>query len=928
LKVPNCGEESTCVRLELSTGEKWISGQYCPVGESQGQPVYNKVAETIPDTLYLAKYNIARDGDFCTTHTRTGPPGYVIKQAAPGEDFKDPDPKSGEIELKGDVVKCIGGPTDFMRKVFLDGKDTYNFGQGKSITAYISGRPCGKPNITMSTQAQADEEEEEEEFVEVSTLVFDDTGTTQIEDYWLHPCDCFPENYGAKPPVTEDALEAVPPNTNNLFIPAAVLIIDGEFSCEMDSTMTVKMISVDNAASDASCAEECIKASTCRFFIEATVQGNPTCRTYTKCDYLVRELGLEGGLMAMHRTGKKVCHIADAVGCWKVSGRRAYLNGHAVLRTVQASCIWMDQAKQCDHKLLLGGLGVSSCGPCNYKDDRSFSGKLPLPEAFSHGETLGISCWRERFVPLAVVGNKSKMKESLTCVGGDWLDSDGNPGLSNFACGSCMVVAKPSYIQWDLRKKQELYFLTKLQQQIWVKARRSAVLTSSGSFLVTEATTADNTMVELFAVNDYYQLKSGDKCLNSSRVSAKDPVTEIVTHLTVLTSATCVNTTVAQLFMVGDIPPILKDIITDDFQAMLSTPFDKNSTKIFAWGFFALEFVMDCSDFAVGSLMWKTGDVNKKKFWLNSQCRTAANFGPNGCKVDGIMTDGCKTDGNFPPPSASRPPGMSCAADLEILNDDDGRNYGGCQTHTAKDIACQKWTAQTPNKLSYVVESDSSSQTAEGLGDHSFCRNPGKAGTFTTDSYDGNIGDVRESTIWCYTRTPGVWGTCLVLPAVTPNTQTVRACRNGSPTSRSSKSCFDRVSHIANNKLVAATYTQAVLDNCGINAFDNIPANYWYTDNVNDCSKVAPSLEVKIARALAGVVIMCGDGQAITWLKKLASGFKYKCAAIAGIAKCGPFFSVQSDIRNVKPNSPNFLVDVSVECGVSEVLRMMQGERS
>ena len=82
-----------------------------------------------------------------------------------------------------------------------------------------------------------------------------------------------------------------------------------------------------------------------------------------------------------------------------------------------------------------------------------------------------------------------------------------------------------------------------------------------------------------------------------------------------------------------------------------------------------------------------------------------------------------------------------CNEEISGLRD---KNYRGCQTKTKKGYTCQKWSVKTPH-------THSENLSANGLGDHNFCRNPS--------------GSETSATIWCYTTNPSVrWDYCDPLP--------------------------------------------------------------------------------------------------------------------------------------------------------------------
>jgi len=114
-KVKGCSPRSSCIHIN-DKGHAWIDGDYCPAGQSAGNTIYLKSAQTVPDTLYLAKWDVHRDTDIECAALQ-----YVLKQAAPGSDYEDAE--SSYVELKGGSVKCIGGTeVDWLETIFAQGQ--------------------------------------------------------------------------------------------------------------------------------------------------------------------------------------------------------------------------------------------------------------------------------------------------------------------------------------------------------------------------------------------------------------------------------------------------------------------------------------------------------------------------------------------------------------------------------------------------------------------------------------------------------------------------------------------------------------------------------------------------------------------------------------------------------------------------------------
>jgi len=102
----------------------------------------------------------------------------------------------------------------------------------------------------------------------------------------------------------------------------------------------------------------------------------------------------------------------------------------------------------------------------------------------------------------------------------------------------------------------------------------------------------------------------------------------------------------------------------------------------------------------------------------------------------------------------------------------------------------------------------------------------------------------------------------------------------------------------------------------------------WYADYTSDCTREAPSLELKVARQMASLILSCQAGQAMNHLKKYQKKFFLKCATIAGMGSCFTAFTPQSDITVIQANDVNFLVGLVVQCGKDEALNALVAETS
>ena len=141
-----------------------------------------------------------------------------------------------------------------------------------------------------------------------------------------------------------------------------------------------------------------------------------------------------------------------------------------------------DLLEQCDHKLMLGGLGVTACGMCEYLPHTMLSDKIPLPKHFLHGQSLQARCWSERYHAIASWNEpRSGIAETMTCVAGHWVNSRNRPVLDGFACGACVQVVRPQYAEFNLQDKQELYFASGIRLGVEVESRTTYVLAADAT---------------------------------------------------------------------------------------------------------------------------------------------------------------------------------------------------------------------------------------------------------------------------------------------------------------------------------------------------------------------------------------------------------------------------------------------------------------
>ncbi|CAJ1356277.1 unnamed protein product, partial [Effrenium voratum] len=417
-KVTDCTAEAAC--LEVSSGSWYSSGLFCPVTADlfRSDVLYLKEGATPQETLYLGKYVAAIDGplDGCSDGS------WILRQADSSKDYIKPD--SGEVELGGTVVQCLSGGVSF-------GVAT-----------------CGKPNITEPEEGLA-------------PMVVDDPHTTAPADYWLHPCECAPAAWGMEKPVNPESFESVPGKSGNKFIPPAFMLVSGQFVCPARFLLTngVHFETETESMERSDCEARCKAQQSCVVFWQGNQQGANTCRLYSACPHLVRELGLEGKLEAVPRS--QACQVADPELCWATSLRRASLTAG------RAQPFWYwELHQQCDEQLLLGGGGVDACARPTYRDitSHAWEHKMQLPDSFLHGTQLKVSCWTERYSGL--MGSGAASEATLFCVNGRWFNGQNQPELGSFSCEACVQVGGSGYKDLERRNEQELWFFNRMKLRL------------------------------------------------------------------------------------------------------------------------------------------------------------------------------------------------------------------------------------------------------------------------------------------------------------------------------------------------------------------------------------------------------------------------------------------------------------------------------
>lgn len=345
-RYPGCGERHGCLQLELP-GHHYISGRYCPGGENAGSaaqgPVFFKKGLTKEESFWLMRYDTSRGG--CSSGD------WVIYGPKPLEDYENS--TMAYVELHGGAVACVrGSSNDLVSDVFTQTKVDLTVGiltvSGASAT--VSAPGCVSPNVTAVDSGGEQP---------VEALVLDDPSTTTADDHWLHPCECVPAKWGSLPPASGQSVSDIPAGSNNEFMPSPSLIVDGQFVCSQEHLVAVIVESETDGLDDANCKTRCV-AQECPYYWEGEVMSTKQCRIYSQCDELVREVGVVGNLFGM--SYRKSCKVADPQLCWKVTKRRSFLGAGAD----SYQCFHQDLVEQCDQKLMLGGLGVTACGGCEY----------------------------------------------------------------------------------------------------------------------------------------------------------------------------------------------------------------------------------------------------------------------------------------------------------------------------------------------------------------------------------------------------------------------------------------------------------------------------------------------------------------------------------------------------------------------------------
>lgn len=93
-----------------------------------------------------------------------------------------------------------------------------------------------------------------------------------------------------------ESFESVPGKSGNQFTPAPFELVAGQFVCPAKELLDngVHFETETEQMERADCEARCKADNLCNFFGHGSQQGANTCRLYSACSHLVREMGLEG----------------------------------------------------------------------------------------------------------------------------------------------------------------------------------------------------------------------------------------------------------------------------------------------------------------------------------------------------------------------------------------------------------------------------------------------------------------------------------------------------------------------------------------------------------------------------------------------------------------------------------------------------------
>ena len=111
-RYANCGERTSCVTISMDD-HYYLSGEYCPYGESGDGQVFLKVGRTEADSFWLT----ANDGS--SSSCASGTYGSMLRATDPTHDFWNV--SVNYVEHHGEVVACVGKTiSEIVEQVFED----------------------------------------------------------------------------------------------------------------------------------------------------------------------------------------------------------------------------------------------------------------------------------------------------------------------------------------------------------------------------------------------------------------------------------------------------------------------------------------------------------------------------------------------------------------------------------------------------------------------------------------------------------------------------------------------------------------------------------------------------------------------------------------------------------------------------------------
>ncbi|CAE7892708.1 unnamed protein product [Symbiodinium sp. KB8] len=287
---------------------------------------------------------------------------------------------------------------------------------------------------------------------------FDDLTTELMDDHSLGFCECFPGNYGDSWPVVRQAFEAMPPGSDNAFVPPPQLLVHGAVTCEITALHSSHQ---DVGKQD---CEVLAKQAHLEFFWVGEYAGISLCRLYLTCNSLQVEVGAEGQLFGL--SFQEACAISNPEECWDEKRRlfltgfqTSVLGGHADLQSGEVPCLFEEQLKQCHRLKRLQVPGVESCDTCRFAKSTYRSERQPLRPSFPAGTALRVSCHPDLYHTFHHEVQISGM--SMTCVNGYWITEFGGMSMMDLNCqiGVQITAREPSsFLDYSRAQRGEEWF--------------------------------------------------------------------------------------------------------------------------------------------------------------------------------------------------------------------------------------------------------------------------------------------------------------------------------------------------------------------------------------------------------------------------------------------------------------------------------------